>query len=206
MLAGVEGRLTLFAVDAHADGVHVGVPDKKLGNRGQLTADVVLDGVHVPAADRVGEEGQGLRIALATLTYGRVGIAASGVGMAQAAFDRTVAHLRERAAFGKRLAEFQHWQFRMAEHATRLESARNLVAKAARLMDEGVAFPEPEASMAKASATERPSTSRATRSRRWAATASCARSPPTALPSASRRSTATRRSPRSTRARTRSSG
>jgi len=154
VLAGVDGRLTLFAVDARADGVQVGEPDRKLGNRGQLTADVVLDGVHVPACDRIGEEGQGLRIALSTLTYGRVGIAASGVGMAQAAFDRTVAHLRERAAFGRRLAEFQHWQFRMAEHATRLENARNLYAKAARLMDEGIAFPEPVASMAKASATE----------------------------------------------------
>ena len=154
VLGRVGRKLTLFALDARADGVQVGAPDRKLGNRGQLTADVVLDGVRASAADRIGEEGEGLRLALATLTYGRVGIAASGVGMAQAAFDRTIAHLRERSAFGRRLAEFQHWQFRMAEHATRLENARNLYAKAARLMDEGIAFPEPEASMAKAYATE----------------------------------------------------
>lgn len=154
VLGSIDGRLTLFAVDTRAEGVQVGAPDRKLGNRGQLTADVVLDGVHVPIADRVGEEGQGLRLALQTLTYGRVGIAAAGVGMAQAAFDRTVAHLRDRRAFGQRLAEFQHWQFRIAEHATRLENARNLYAKAARQMDAGIAFPEPEASMAKAYATE----------------------------------------------------
>lgn len=153
-LAKVDDRLTLFAVDAGADGVSVGAPDRKLGNRGQLTADVVFEDVAVAADDRIGLEGEGLRLALATLTYGRVGIAASGVGMAQAAFDRAVAHLRERQAFGRRLAEFQHWQFRMAEHATRLENARNLTVKAARLMDQGVAFPEPEASMAKAYATE----------------------------------------------------
>jgi alkylation response protein AidB-like acyl-CoA dehydrogenase len=154
VLAKVQERLTLFAVDTRIEGLRVGPPDRKLGNRGQLTADVVLDDVFVPVSDRIGAEGEGLRLALATLTYGRVGIAASGVGMAQAAFDRTVAHLLERSAFGRRLAEFQHWQFRMSEHATRLENARNLYAKAARLMDEGVAFPEPEASMAKAYATE----------------------------------------------------
>jgi alkylation response protein AidB-like acyl-CoA dehydrogenase len=154
VLASVDGRLTLFAVDAQAAGVRIGAPDRKLGNRGQLTADVVLDAVFVRAADRIGEVGDGLRSALATLTYGRVGIAASAVGMAQAAFDRTVAHLSDRRAFGRRLAEFQHWQFRMADHAIRLENARNLYAKAARLMDDGVAFPEPEASMAKAYATE----------------------------------------------------
>jgi alkylation response protein AidB-like acyl-CoA dehydrogenase len=74
--------------------------------------------------------------------------------MAQAAFDRAVSHLKRRRAFGASLAQFQHWQFRMADHATRLESARNLCAKAARRLDDGVAFPEPEASMAKASATE----------------------------------------------------
>jgi butyryl-CoA dehydrogenase len=154
VLAAVEGRLSLFAVDPSGEGVAVGCPDRKLGNRGQLTADVVLDGAFVPTSQRIGAEGEGLRLALATLTYGRIGIASAGVGMAQAAFDRTIAHLRQRQAFGSRLAEFQHWQFRMADHATRLENARNLCAKAARQMDTGVAFPEPEASMAKAYATE----------------------------------------------------
>jgi butyryl-CoA dehydrogenase len=146
--------VVLATLDARADGVRVGAPDRKLGNRGQLTADVAFDGVAVADGDVIGQVGDGLRIALATLTYGRVGIAASGVGMAQAAFDRTVAHLLARRAFGRSLAEFQHWQFRFADHATRIENARNLYAKAARLMDGGDPFPEPEASMAKAYATE----------------------------------------------------
>lgn len=153
VLANAESGLTLFVVDTSSDGVEIGEPDRKLGNRGQLTADVILDRVRIPETNRIGGEGQGLRIALETLTYGRVGIAAAGVGMAQAAFDRAVAHLKQREAFGQRLAEFQHWQFRMADHATRLENARNLYSKAARLLDAGQRFPEPEASMAKSYAT-----------------------------------------------------
>lgn len=148
-------RMTEVVVDLDSDGVKVGEPDKKLGNRGQLTADVYFENVRVPEANVVGEAGRGLRVALATLTYGRVGISASGVGMAQAAFDHAAAHLSTRRAFGKRIAEFQHWQFKMAERATEIENARNLYAKAARRMDEeGAEFPEPEASMAKYYGTE----------------------------------------------------
>lgn len=146
-------RASLLVIDLDRPGVHVGAPDRKLGNRGQLTADVELDEVVVPASNVVGEVGAGLRIALATLTYGRIGIAASGVGMAQAAFDQAVAHLLRRRAFGRRLGEFQHWQFRMAERAAEIESARNLYLKAALRHDDGVAFPEPEAAMAKTVAT-----------------------------------------------------
>ncbi len=143
-------KMTEIVVDLDAPGVTVGKPDKKLGNRGQLTADVYFEDAVIPEKNVLGEEGRGLRVALATLTYGRVGIAASGVGMAQAAFDVAAAHLSKRRAFGKRVAEFQHWQFKMAERATELENARNLYAKAARRMDEeGVEFPEPEAAMAK---------------------------------------------------------
>lgn len=155
VLAGVDGRPTLFAVDAEAEGVRIGEPDRKLGNRGQLTADVLLDDVAVPRQDRIGEDGEGLKLALATLTFGRVGIAAAAVGLGQAAFDKAVAHLRSRRAFGRTLAEFQHWQFRMAAHATALENGRNLFAKAARRLDDGSVFAEPEASMAKAYATAR---------------------------------------------------
>lgn len=97
---------------------------------------------------------QGLRVALSILTYGRIGIAATGVGMAQAAFDHSVGHLRSREAFGKKLGAFQHWQFRMAERATQFENARNLYIKAALRMDLGVELPEPEAAMAKFYATE----------------------------------------------------
>ncbi|MGH9037390.1 MAG: acyl-CoA dehydrogenase family protein [Acidimicrobiia bacterium] len=158
-------------------GVTVGAPDKKLGQRGQLTADIVLDRVELPEDHLLGEEGQGLKIALSVLTYSRVAIGAAGVALAQCALDLAVEHLSRRRAFGKRLGEFQHWQFRMAEHATAIECARSLYQKAALRIDIGTAsagpvggagaptdtamsrqakshdqsdsFPEPEAAMAK---------------------------------------------------------
>jgi len=136
-------------VDLDAEGVRVGAPDRKMGNHGQLTADIYFENVHVPAENVVGATGGGLKIALQTLTYGRIGIAASGVGMAQATFDHSVDRLKMRQAFGKRLAQFQHWQFKLAERATEIENARNLYMKAAFRMDAGEAFPEPEAAMAK---------------------------------------------------------
>ena len=148
-----EGPVTLV-VDTDLPGVRVGQPDRKMGNRGQLTADVYFDDVVVEATQRIGAPGQGLHRALSTLTYGRIGIAASGVGMAQSAFDHVTHRLSHREAFGKPLAGFQHWQFRMADRATRLENARNLYIKAALRLDEGTEFPEPEAAMAKHYATE----------------------------------------------------
>lgn len=145
--------LTEIIVDLDAPGVHVGAPDRKLGNRGQLTADIVLDGVRVPRTHTLGLEGRGLSIALAALTRGRVGIAAAGVGLAQSAFDETVERLLHRTAFGHRLAGFQHWQFTMADRATEIENARNLYLKAALRIDRGEQLPEPEAAMAKLYAT-----------------------------------------------------
>lgn len=153
-LARTGDRLTLFIVDTTLPGVQVGMPDQKMGNRGQLTADVVFDAVHL-GADSVlgGEVGHGLRHALETLTLGRIGIAAAGVGMAQAAFDHAVAHLSEREAFGRKVAANQHWQFLLADRATEIENARSLYLKAALRRDAGELFPEPEAAMAKHYAT-----------------------------------------------------
>lgn len=144
-----DGRMTELVVDLDSPGVHVGEPDRKLGNHGQLTADIVFQNVHVPVSQVVGAPGAGLRIALQTLTYGRIGIAASGVGMAQTLFDHSVERLKTRRAFGKAIAQFQHWQFRLAERATEIENSRNLYLKAALRMDSGMDFPEPEAAMAK---------------------------------------------------------
>lgn len=144
-----DGRTTELVVDLDAPAVTIGKADKKLGNHGQLTADIYLDRVKVSIDRVVGERGAGLRIALKTLTYGRIRIAASGVGMAQAVFDHPVERLKARKASGKAIGTFQHWQFRMAERATEIENARNLYLKAALRMDAGVAFPEPEAAMAK---------------------------------------------------------
>ncbi len=153
LLAEHQGRMTEVVVDLDAKGVRVGPPDRKLGNHRQLTVDIYFDEVKVPASDAVGESGAGLRIALQTLTYGRIGIAASGVGMAQAVFDHGASRLKVRKAFGKTLAQFQNWQLKWEERATEIENARNLYFKAALRMDAGEASSEPEAAMAKWCAT-----------------------------------------------------
>jgi butyryl-CoA dehydrogenase len=145
-----DHQLSLILVPLKGtEGVGVGRPDRKLGNRGQLTADVHYEGVRVPVANRIGEEGQGLQLALRTLTYGRIGIGAAGVGMAQAAFDLMVDHLKRRHEFGQPLGAFQHWQFKLANYAADIEAARSLYLKAALRLDSGIALPDPEAAMAK---------------------------------------------------------
>jgi butyryl-CoA dehydrogenase len=153
-LVVADGKLCMMAIDLKQDGVKVGEPDRKTGNRGQLTSDIYFADAFVPEENLVGEPGTGLHIALGTLTYGRMGIAATGVGMAQRAFDECVAYMKHRTAFGKRLAEFQYWQFRLAEYAARIEGARSLYQKAAYRKDLGVEFPEPEAAMAKFTGTQ----------------------------------------------------
>ncbi|CAL9592620.1 acyl-CoA dehydrogenase family protein [Streptomyces sp. enrichment culture] len=149
-LARTGDRLSMFIVDTSLPGVRVGEPDRKMGNRGQLTADVRFEDVELTDGCLLGgEPGHGLRHALATLTLGRIGIAAAGVGMAQAAFDHAVAHLSTREAFGRKIAANQHWQFLLADRATEIENARTLYLKAALRRDAGEVFPEPEAAMAK---------------------------------------------------------
>jgi alkylation response protein AidB-like acyl-CoA dehydrogenase len=154
ILIKVEDQMTKLVIDLDSPGVRVGNPDKKMGNRGQLTCDLHFKDVEVPVENRIGEEGKGLHISLGTLTYGRIGIAASGAGMAQAAFDKGADYLVKRKAFGQSLVKFQHWQFRWAERAIQIENSRNLYSKAAMLRDRGVEFPEPEAAGAKYYATE----------------------------------------------------
>lgn len=136
VLAKLEQGLTMLLVDMTASGVTVGAPDKKMGNYCQLTADIVFENVFVSKAYRVGEEGQGLKAALTSLTLGRVGIGACGVGMAQAAFDFSADYMKQREVFGQPLSKFQHWQFTYADYAMQLESARNLYVKAALAKDE----------------------------------------------------------------------
>lgn len=154
LLCRDDAGMTELVVDLNQPGVRVGKPDRKIGNNGQLTADIYFDDVFVPDCNLLGERGKGLRVALQTLTYGRIGIAAAGTGMAQSLFDHCVDRLRTRRAFGKVLGQFQHWQFRMAERATAIDNARSLYLKAALRKDGGIAFPEPEAGMAKYYATE----------------------------------------------------
>ena len=153
-LVNVEGQLSMMVIDLTSQGCRVGDPDIKMGNKGQLTSDIYFENVEVPEENLIRDVGQGLHAALGTLTYGRVGIAATGVGMAQAAFDESVAYMKERAAFGKKIGQYQYWQFLMSERAIEIENARNMYSKAAMRMDKGVEFPEPEAAGAKYYATE----------------------------------------------------
>jgi len=144
-----DGQLCMLVVDLKAPGVTVGPPDLKTGNRVQLTADVWFDSVRVPRTNILGAAGDGLRIALGALTWGRVAVGASGVGMAQAALDQSVHFMQHRRMFGARLADMQYWQFRLAERATQIGMARDLCYKAALRYDSGIRMPEPETAMAK---------------------------------------------------------
>jgi alkylation response protein AidB-like acyl-CoA dehydrogenase len=153
--AGADGsRAAMFLVDLSSPGVRIGTPDLKMGHRGQITADIVFTDVHVPAANLLGDWGNGLAVALSALVRGRIGIGAAGVGVAQAALDLAVHRLRTRQVFGGPLGAMQHWQFTMAQRATEIECARSLYQKAATLLDRGDRTAEPEAAMAKAYATK----------------------------------------------------
>jgi butyryl-CoA dehydrogenase len=153
-LCVLDGTLNMLVIDLNAPGVRVGKPDLKTGNRGQLTADIYFEEARVPEENLIGQPGKGLQIALGSLTYGRIGIAATGVGMAQSALDEAVDYMKRRQAFGKKIAQFQYWQMRIAELMTEVENARSLCYKAARRRDAGIEFPEPEAAMAKYYATK----------------------------------------------------
>jgi alkylation response protein AidB-like acyl-CoA dehydrogenase len=148
--AGHTDRATMLLIDLHSPGVRVGRPDLKMGHRGQITADIVLDNVVVPRENLLGTAGGGLGVALSALVRGRIGIGAAGVGVAQAALDLAVERLRTRHVFGGPLGRMQHWQFTMAQRATEIECARTLYQKAATLLDRGDRSAEPEAAMAKA--------------------------------------------------------
>jgi alkylation response protein AidB-like acyl-CoA dehydrogenase len=150
--AGKRG-ISAFVVDTRSAGWRVARVEDKLGQRASDTAQIALEGCIVPATQRLGEEGQGYRIALANLEAGRIGIAAQAVGRARAAFDAALAYAREREAFGKPIAEHQAVAFRLADMATQIEAARALTLHAATLRDAGTRCLK-EASMAKLFASE----------------------------------------------------
>jgi len=130
---GEEGAngISCLAVEKGTPGLSFGAQEKKLGWKSQPTAMVIFEDCRVPVANRIGEEGQGFRIAMAGLDGGRLNIAACSIGGAQFCLDRTVEYMRERKQFGTRLADFQALQFRIADHATELEAARLMVRRAA---------------------------------------------------------------------------
>ena len=150
--AGKRG-ISAFLVDTKAPGYQVARIEKKMGQNASDTCEIRLDDVVVGAEDRLGEEGQGYRIALANLEGGRIGIASQCVGMARAALEIAVRYAHERRAFGKAIFEHQAVSFRLADMATSLEAAHQLTLHAAALKD----AKQPcltEASMAKLFASE----------------------------------------------------
>ena len=123
--------ISCIVVEKGTPGLSFGAQEKKLGWKSQPTAMVLFDNCRVPVANRVGEEGQGFRIAMAGLDGGRLNIAACSIGGAQFCLDRTIQYMRERKQFGARLADFQALAFRVADYATELETARLLLRRAA---------------------------------------------------------------------------
>ena len=149
---GKQG-ISCFIVETKQSGYCVGRIEDKMGQQASDTCEIRFEELRVPEENRLGAEGQGYRIALANLEGGRIGIAAQAVGMARAAFEIALGYAQERRSFGKTIIEHQAVAFRLAEMATQLEAARQLVLHAAALRSQGMPCLK-EASMAKLFATE----------------------------------------------------
>ena len=150
--AGKRG-MSAFIVPTDAKGYTVARLEEKAGQRSSDTAQIVFENCRVPAANRIGDDGEGYRIALSALEGGRIGIAAQSVGMARAAFDAALKYAKERESFGTPIFNHQAVQFRLADMATQIEAARQLVLHAASLRDAGQPCLK-EAAMAKLFASE----------------------------------------------------
>ncbi|HJV45748.1 MAG TPA: acyl-CoA dehydrogenase [Bacillota bacterium] len=149
---GTKG-ISAFIVEKDTPGFTVGKKERKMGLHGSNTCELIFEQAEVPVANLLGEEGQGITIAMANLDVGRIGIAAQGLGIAQAALEHSVRYAKERIQFGKPIAGQQAIQFKLADMATQIEAAKLLVYRAADLRNQGKACGK-EASMAKRFATD----------------------------------------------------
>jgi butyryl-CoA dehydrogenase len=134
--AGGKG-ITAFLVEPTFKGFRVGRHEEKMGQHSSPSVEIILNECEVPAENRLGEEGQGLKIALSALDGGRIGIAAQAVGLAQGALEAAAAYAKQRRAFGENIGEFQAIQWMLADMQTEIEAARGLVYHAAWLKDSG---------------------------------------------------------------------
>jgi len=150
--AGKRG-ISAFLVPTNTPGYIVARLEDKLGQHASDTAQIVFENCRIPAGNLLGEEGQGLKIALSGLEGGRIGIASQSVGMARAAFEAALRYSKERVAFGEPIFNHQALQFRLADMATQIEAARQLILHAASLKDAGQPCLK-EAAMAKLFASE----------------------------------------------------
>jgi alkylation response protein AidB-like acyl-CoA dehydrogenase len=131
---GAKG-VSAFIIEKDTPGLSFGANERKMGWKSQPTRQVILDGVRVPAANRIGEEGHGFKFAMAGLDGGRLNIAASALGGAQLALDKALAYAKERSQFGKAIADFQATQFKLADMETELQAARVMLYEAAGRLD-----------------------------------------------------------------------
>jgi butyryl-CoA dehydrogenase len=150
--AGKRG-ISAFWVPTSTPGYIVAGLEQKMGQHSSDTAQILFENCRIPAENLIGEEGQGYKIALSGLEGGRIGIASQSVGMARAAFEAALAYARDRETFGKPIFEHQSVQFKLAEMATRIEAARQLIRHAASMKDAGLPCLK-EAAMAKLFASE----------------------------------------------------
>ncbi|CAN7634819.1 acyl-CoA dehydrogenase family protein [Pseudoduganella sp. LjRoot289] len=150
--AGKKG-ISAFWVPTNAPGYIVAGLEQKMGQHSSDTAQILFENCRIPAANLIGEEGMGYKIALSGLEGGRIGIASQSVGMARAAYEAALKYARERETFGKTIFEHQSVQFKLADMATRIEAARQLIMHAASLKDAGQPCLK-EAAMAKLFASE----------------------------------------------------
>jgi alkylation response protein AidB-like acyl-CoA dehydrogenase len=133
--AGHSRGISAFVVEADRPGFSVGKLEHKLGIKGSPTGQPIFDGVRVPAANLIGQEGRGMGVALGTLDHSRLGVAAQAVGIAQGAIDHAVAYASERRQFGRAIADFQGIQFKLADMETRTAAARELLYRACAKID-----------------------------------------------------------------------
>ena len=149
--------ITAFLTDANQSGFTLGKPEPKLGIRGSATSEILYEDYACPVADRLGDEGEGFKIAMTVLDAGRIGIAAQSLGIAEAAYEASLEYAREREAFGQKIGQFQGISFKLADMKTRIEASRLLIYQAAlakqRAKTEGGRYTL-EASMAKLYASE----------------------------------------------------
>jgi butyryl-CoA dehydrogenase len=145
--------ISAFLVEKNTPGLVVGREEEKMGLRASDTTDLIFEDCRVPEENRLGQEGEGFKIAMTALDGGRIGIAAQSVGVAQAAFDATVKYVKQREQFGRKISKFQGLRWMIADMAMEIEAARQLMYVAAAMKDRGEKFTA-QASMAKLFASE----------------------------------------------------
>lgn len=145
--------ITAFILDMKKEGVTVGKEEKKLGICASATASIILEDVKIPAENRLGNEGEGFKIAMQTLDGGRIGIAAQAIGIARASLEDALAYAKERKQFGQPIANFQAIQWMLADMAAEIDAARLLTYRAAWRKDRNLRYTK-ESSMAKLYASE----------------------------------------------------